>query len=143
MIALNHVLAGTAIGLAVRRPELAAPVAFLSHFVLDASPHYIYGKFGTKRFVYTWIADAVLSAAALAAIALAAPELAFATIVGGVFAELPDVFWVHYHMHGKPKHWFYELHTKIQWSQTERGLFYELGYLVLLVALNIVLLAAR
>ena len=40
MTATNHALTGAAIALAVKKPEFAIPLAFISHFVLDALPHY-------------------------------------------------------------------------------------------------------
>lgn len=40
MIALNHALTGAVVSLVVKRPELAIPLAFLSHFVVDMVPHY-------------------------------------------------------------------------------------------------------
>ena len=39
MMAIPHMVAGAAIGRALRRPWLAYPVAFASHFLLDIVPH--------------------------------------------------------------------------------------------------------
>ena len=39
MTATPHILAGAAIGKVLRRPWLAWPVAFVSHFLLDFTPH--------------------------------------------------------------------------------------------------------
>jgi hypothetical protein len=39
MMATPHILAGAAIGKVTRRPLLAYPAAFASHFVLDYTPH--------------------------------------------------------------------------------------------------------
>lgn len=39
MMATPHMMAGAAIGRALHRPWLAWPVAFASHFLLDATPH--------------------------------------------------------------------------------------------------------
>lgn len=141
MISLNHVLTGTAIGLAVKQPALAVPLALASHFVLDAIPHYVYGRPGEKRFLYTWIADALASIAALGLIAWSAPQFALATILAGMAAELPDALWVYYYAAGKPEWWFFRFHKWIQWSETEQGLWYELGYLVILMFINLNLLA--
>jgi hypothetical protein len=141
MISLNHVLAGTAIGLAVKQPTLAASLAFLSHFVLDAFPHWNYGdEPGTKLWWKVWIVDAIGSFIALLLLCLSAPELAWAIILGGTFAELPDVFWIYYLNAGRPKWLFFRFHKWIQWSETSRGFYYELGYLVIFVVINIALL---
>ncbi len=40
MTTSNHALAGTIIAVAVKQPEVALPLSFLSHFVLDSIPHY-------------------------------------------------------------------------------------------------------
>jgi hypothetical protein len=40
MTATNHALTGSVIALSFKKPELAIPLAFLSHFVLDAIPHF-------------------------------------------------------------------------------------------------------
>lgn len=40
MTATNHALTGAAIGFIVGQPLLAIPLALLSHFVLDAIPHF-------------------------------------------------------------------------------------------------------
>jgi hypothetical protein len=40
MTATNHALTGAVIALAVKKPELAIPLAFLSHFATDIIPHY-------------------------------------------------------------------------------------------------------
>ncbi len=47
MLATPHILAGAAVGKAVRNPWIALPVALLSHFALDAMPHLdAHGLFG-------------------------------------------------------------------------------------------------
>lgn len=141
MISLNHVLAGTAIGLAVKQPALAAPLAFLSHFVLDAIPHFNYAWPGWK-FRAIWAIDAAASTLALVLLCMANPPLAFAIIAGGVFAELPDFFWLYERLIIKKDStfWYFAFHRKIQWSETQRGLFYEIGYCIILAALNVWLL---
>ena len=49
MTTSNHLYAGAAIAMAVPRPLLALPLAVLSHFVLDALPHY--GHPGAKGYL--------------------------------------------------------------------------------------------
>lgn len=141
MISLNHVLAGTAIGLAVKEPLLVAPLAFLSHFVLDMIPHFQYSWPGWK-FRTIWTLDAIASSAALLILANLEPSLALAILVGGVMAELPDVFWLYEHLilKAKSSFWYFKFHRSIQWSETQRGLFYEFGYLAILITVNALLL---
>ena len=40
MTATNHALTGALIVVLIKKPELALPLAFLSHYALDALPHY-------------------------------------------------------------------------------------------------------
>lgn len=44
MTAANHALTGTAIGLVLGQPILALPLTFLSHYILDALPHFESGQ---------------------------------------------------------------------------------------------------
>ena len=46
MTATNHALSGALIGLAVMQPILALPLAFVSHFMLDAVPHFGFDEHG-------------------------------------------------------------------------------------------------
>lgn len=47
MLITNHVLAGSIIGISVKEPILAIIAAFISHFLMDALPHFGYpGKKG-------------------------------------------------------------------------------------------------
>ncbi len=63
MLATPHMLAGAAIGKLLRRPYLALPAAFASHFALDVVPHIdTYGLFGIPGRPPT---QAVILAAAL------------------------------------------------------------------------------
>lgn len=50
MTATNHALTGAAIAMLIKRPELAIPMAFLSHFALDAIPHYNPPAMTKKQF---------------------------------------------------------------------------------------------
>lgn len=141
MISLNHVLAGTAIGLCVKEPALVIPLAFLSHFILDTFPHFSYEWPGWS-FRRIWFIDVVLSALALGLLCLAAPGLSIAIIAGGFFSELPDVLWLYENLiiKARSQFWYFRFHRKIQWSETRRGLLYETCYAIALVALNIWLL---
>jgi len=42
MTITNHILAGAIIGAVIKEPALALPIAFASHFVMDALPHFGY-----------------------------------------------------------------------------------------------------
>lgn len=131
MIALNHTLTGTAIAIAVKQPLLAAPLAFISHFVLDAIPHFgdmPFYSYGHPLFPYAMAADGVLSIASVGTIMALHPDLALVIGFGAFFAILPDVFWLgHYAL--KWKHWFFRFHQKIQWFERPPGIIVEAAYL--------------
>lgn len=52
MLWLIHILIGMIIGVQFKSPWLIIPIAFLSHFVLDAIPHWD-GNFDKKKFKKT------------------------------------------------------------------------------------------
>jgi len=134
MIALNHALTGAAIGLAVQKPYLIVPVAFLSHFVLDMVPHFGHKKYkwGDKIGTIIFATDGAVTTIALICLAVFAPHLILPAMLGAFFAMLPDVFWIHYYSQGKPKHWFYTFHSRIQWFERPPGALVEASYLVLI-----------
>jgi hypothetical protein len=132
MIALNHMLTGTAIALAVKQPALVIPLAFLSHFVLDSIPHFggmPFYEYGHKLFPYVMIADGILSVSAVGVVMLLQPDLAFVVALGAGFAILPDVFWLGKYML-KWKSWFFGFHQGIQWFERPPGIIVEASYLV-------------
>lgn len=135
MTGLNHVLTGSAIALAVREPLLVAPLALLSHFVLDAIPHFDHPlyQYGSKYFTRIMVSDGVLSIGAVLAVVLFAPALASVIILGAVFAILPDFFWLYYYTHGRPQWWFFRFHTKIQWFERPPGALVEASYAVFIM----------
>lgn len=81
-----HLVVGAAIGARVRRPALALPAAFASHFVLDTVPHFDIG----------WINGANLSAAIDAGLGLVLCGVlvwstgTWAPLIAALAAVLPD-----------------------------------------------------
>lgn len=132
MTGFNHALTGAAIGLAVQQPLLVVPLAFLSHFVLDALPHFDHPfyTFGHKHAWKFYVTDAVIAISGMAAVLFLAPHLALAVLLGAAFAVLPDATLIHYYTKGKPKHWFHNFHLGIQWFERPPGILVEAAYLV-------------
>lgn len=134
MTGLNHVLTGSAIALAVREPLLAAPLAFLSHFILDITPHfggtpiYEFGKH--KAFPYIMFADGLISFSAVTAVAALVPELANVVLLCALCAILPDVLLFTYYTQGRPNTWFHKFHLGIQWFERPPGLLVEASYAI-------------
>ena len=91
MLLTNHVVSGALIGALARRPLSAFTAGVVSHFVLDAVPHW--GEWGTKRmFLRVAVADGLVSLAVAGALAAAAPPARRAAVLAGMAgAALPDV----------------------------------------------------
>jgi len=79
MRAINHALTGTVIGLVVKEPAIAIPVALLSHWICDAIPHYGSGisekhAMESKSFERLLYIDTVLCFLLVLALALLRPD---------------------------------------------------------------------
>lgn len=62
MTTSNHLFAGAIIALSVQQPAFAIPLAFMSHFLMDAMPHYGYeGRDYGKAFKHklTFVMESV------------------------------------------------------------------------------------
>jgi hypothetical protein len=96
MTATNHALTGAIIGLMVSDPFIAAPVALLSHFVLDSIPHH--GSLKNKNvwlksrtFHTMLIVDASLCLVLVIALAILHPRHWILACVCAFLAASPDL----------------------------------------------------
>ena len=149
MTAPNHALTGALIGLTVSNPVLALPLAFLSHFVCDAIPHYdppgsdIAKRFASKRFIYEFlVVGAGLCFLIVLLLALARPQHWLTAAFGAFLATSPDLLWVPRFLRtrrtGKdmlPKGWFFQLHHRIQWLTGPKLIWVEAVWFVVFGAL--------
>jgi len=149
MIATNHALTGAVIVLAVKQPALALPLAFLSHFILDAIPHFgIHEDEPVKRNGHWLFKSVVSSDVILAVTSLIAVPLIFGGDVSGwwillgMFAGIsPDSIWIYRFLQEvrskitKPHGRFARFHQRIQWSEKPWGLGVELAWIVMMIAL--------
>ncbi len=97
MRAINHALTGTVIGLAISEPAIALPVAFLSHYVCDAIPHYggngsEQEEINSRSFRILLVVDALLCAALVALLALYRPHRWLQAALCAFLAASPDLF---------------------------------------------------
>lgn len=133
MTGLNHVLTGSAIALAIHQPLLAAPLAFLSHFLLDITPHFggtpVY-EYGHKIFPYIIGGDAIVSTGAVFFICSLAPAHAALILLCVLCALLPDILLLHHYTHGRPYTWFHRWHLQMQWFERPPGAIVEASYTV-------------
>ena len=92
MLVTNHVLSGAVIGAASpRRPASAFVLGVLSHFALDAVPHW--GNWdGRPKFMHVAVPDGLAGLAVMGTITVLAPrEARFAVLAGMAGAALPDL----------------------------------------------------
>jgi hypothetical protein len=92
MLVTNHVLSGAVIGAASRRrPATAFALGVLSHFALDAAPHW--GKWHPRiSFMQVAVPDGLAGLAVMGAMTALAPRDArLAVLAGMAGAALPDL----------------------------------------------------
>jgi hypothetical protein len=99
MLVTNHVLSGALIGTVSKRPQAAFTAGVVSHFALDALPHW--GHWGSRRqFLNVAIPDGLVGLAVIGAVAATTPRSRRLSVLAGMAgAALPDL--------DKPSHlWF-------------------------------------
>lgn len=143
MTAINHALTGAAIGLAVSNPAVALPLAFLSHFVCDAIPHYdapgtAAERIASKRLIYEQIvAGAVLCFLLVVVLFIARPHHWFIVALAAFLAASPDLLWIPRWIEARrtgtdpgPRGWFRQFHHKIQWKTGPKFVWLEAVWFV-------------
>jgi hypothetical protein len=144
--ATNHALTGAVIALAVDKPLLAIPLALLSHFALDALPHWDYAinrslptdkRFFDKKFNTLLGIDLLIAFIAMVIIGINFPDQKWLIWSCMATAAAPDAMWAYYRgylpkfKHIKPKlNWIARFHQNIQWSQTAAGFFVEIAWFI-------------
>ena len=149
MTGTNHFLAGAAIGLTVGNPVVAVPVAFASHFVLDALPHFGVEydeklKRRPKIFHYIVTIDAAIGATFLAlALLLAYTQSLWLVPVCMIAALSPDFIWIYRYtirerfgtLPPLPKGPLTRFHSNIQRYERLWGIAVEVLFLVAMCAI--------
>lgn len=153
MLAINHAATGAAIGLTISNPLLAVPLAIVSHFVLDAIPHYDppgdeTTRIRAKRFIWQLVIDTSFCVLLVCILALAKPKDWFLACVCAFLAASPDLLWIQKFIRlkqasqYKTKSLFLQFHKKIQWRTSPRLWPIEAIYFVLLLGTIFALLQA-
>lgn len=148
MRAINHALAGAAIGLTISEPALALPASIASHFVLDAVPHFGSSRLRTngEGFRILLIVDALLCALLVLVLAVTKPRHWLLAAVCAFLATSPDFMWVGKFLRSRegkppiPDKKLLKFHKSIQWFERPSGAVVELAWLVAMVALVTVLI---
>ena len=144
MLVTNHVLSGAVIGAATRRPVTAFALGVVSHFALDAVPHWGQWR-GHDHFMQVAVVDGLTGLAVMGGMAAIAPAgTRVAVLAGMAGAALPDL--------GKPSVLFFgrspfprrldEFHGSIQREAPHR-FRQEAATAVALFAVAVTLLRAR
>lgn len=140
MTATNHVLTGAVIATVVGSPVIAVPLAFASHFVLDAIPHFGIHEDDTLKRNGHWLfrsvvaTDTVFTIAALALVPVALHNHvnAWSVLIAMLAALIPDLLWIPHFLHeirhkvARARTKFMLWHQRIQWSETPWGLLVEM-----------------
>ena len=96
MTGTNHAITGAIIGSVVASPALALPLAFLSHFVLDALPHYgeVSKELNRRRFLIAIALDTLAVLALLLYLIVQRPSHWIVAALGALLAMSPDIMWL-------------------------------------------------
>ncbi len=132
MQALNHVVFGSLIAVAVNQPVLAVPLALGSHFVMDAIPHYgsdPKAPRGSALYHARIVVDAVASTLIVCFFLSLHPSNPMLLIACSIAAVMPDFLWpLALVIKRKGPLWaFFKFHKLIQ-RESRSGIFVELGW---------------
>jgi len=151
MLITNHVLAGSLIGLNIKEPALAIVIAFASHFVMDALPHFGYpGRKGYPEVLKHKLSYFVGSITLLSTLGVTLFLIAnnqWFLLICGLVAASPDIAgwynYVAYEKHGKSAKGILKLlhvqfHRRIQNFERPWGIYIEAAIFIflLLILLN-------
>lgn len=141
MTVSNHALVASLIAVTIKDPVIVLPLAFLSHYILDALPHYGYAGHGGYNEAFKHKATYVMEGFNLIGIVILLFTIHFSVWVvtaAIILALLPDFEWV-------IRYLFYErknlkppdtitarYHQKIQWCERWWGLFVEVGFFIVI-----------
>ncbi len=149
MTGLNHTATGAVIALSIKQPFLALPLAFASHFVLDALPHFGIdhadkAQQSLLRKVVTY--DSCATVLLILTVYLVSRNLFVVACM--LITLLPDSVWFVKYAHDRyrgqafslPKDVFSRFHKRIQWGERPWAWRLELVWAVVaLTVLSVIL----
>ncbi|MCA9342544.1 hypothetical protein KC950_00825 [Candidatus Saccharibacteria bacterium] len=151
MTATNHALTGAVIAATVVNPALGLTLAFLSHFALDALPHFgahTVASVKSKEFRYILTTDGIVLTAFLVIVGFAGYKVGYdwwLLPLGGLLAAIPDIMWLsHYKadLSGADKEWdiIRKFHKTIQqWERSWGWIVEMVWFVVFTIILNRIL----
>jgi hypothetical protein len=138
MTTTAHALTGAMIATVIKKPRYAIPLAFLSHFVCDALPHFgLSISFGSLG-MFAWLVIDGLVAIGFALFLIKKkvwnPVL---LAICGFAAMSPDLTWLYYGLKGQGHNLaafdpITHFHYIIQWSQTGWGIITDVSWATLM-----------
>lgn len=148
MTATNHVITGIVLASAIKQPAIALPLAFISHFILDALPHFgnhklTHGKI--QNFSIYLAVDMAVAASLLMVTFFLAPQGWQAMLAAGILAASPDLMWIPKYvsmLKSKPepkKNWIKNFHSRIQ-HESPSGAIVELVWFFAMMYILTILL---
>lgn len=135
MLGFNHALSGSIIAVITPAPMVPV-VAFVSHYLLDLTPHYGNDPRleSPKAFKKLLAIDGVLCIGSVIFAIWLFPAQWFMIGVGAFFAVLPDLFWVFLkHRISKSFDKFLDWAGRIQWGERPYGWIFDATYGLLFV----------
>jgi hypothetical protein len=143
MMAINHAVMGALIGLTFDEPAAALPLAFLSHFALDAVPHYdSEAKSKDERlasiefFQVQILLNGLLCFLLVIVLASTQPKNWLQAAICAFLGASPDFMWIPRYLAvrrtgriPKTNNWLLRFHGNIQWLTGPRLLWMELIWL--------------
>ena len=139
MTATNHALTGAVIGLVVASP-LALPLAFLSHYVLDALPHYGWPEPEKKRlksdtFRNYLIVEAIVCFIIVFVLFISQPGNWVLAALCAFLAAMPDFFSFNRYRNTRKSlphqpNTYERFASKIQWFERPIGAVVEVAWLI-------------
>lgn len=150
MTVVSHLLTGSAIALVVHQPILAISLAYISHFVLDALPHFevkasknqsVFERNKAKSFQVVAVGGAILTLIIFPLLLFwLNGSVSFWVLISCLIASiLPDLVWVPRFIREvithkeKSRGPISEFHVRIQKWDRPRGLAFELPWLVFIL----------
>lgn len=141
MTGYNHTLAGAIIAVTVPLP-LMPLVAFVSHFVLDAFPHFgNHPGFAlrTTRFKHLLLLDGSLCIGGVILAISLFPEYWWMIGIGTFLAALPDFMWLLWRGKVEWLNGFFRFAGWIQWGERPWAYPLEVGYALIFTAILLLL----
>jgi hypothetical protein len=141
MTVSNHVVVASLIAVTIKDPAIVLPLAFLSHYILDALPHFGYPGHGGYNEGIKYKPTYVMEGFNLIGIVILLFTVHFSVWVvtaAIILSLLPDFEWpfryIFFERKGlKPPNTITaRFHQKIQWCERWWGIFVEVGFFVVI-----------